>query len=86
MRCKFCKKEFHWCSSCGLSSEEEAPYENGLCDTCWEKSGAKKIYDEELRDLEGRKLVAQLKIEKAVNYYCVTDGKPAPDGNDGEGI
>lgn len=43
--CRICKAQYHCCSSCGLTDYEEAPYDNGVCDKCFETSGAREIWN-----------------------------------------
>lgn len=42
--CKICKKNWHWCSSCDVYGVEEAAWENGLCDSCFESIGGPELY------------------------------------------
>lgn len=43
--CRICKGQYHHCFSCGLTDSEEAPYDHGVCDKCFETSGARAIWD-----------------------------------------
>lgn len=60
--CRICKASYHWCISCGLTEDESAPYDNGVCDKCFEASGAQaswlKLYQvkRQLEDEVDRKL------------------------------
>lgn len=77
MTCNKCGQQVHWCSSCGLSESEAAPYENGVCDSCFTDSGARKIYDEciEIQQYELRE--AQIKIDDLLaNYIKDSNAKP----------